>query len=455
MTYTNGRSKMPIRRGEVVEFSRTVSEADVYLFAAVSGDSNEDHIDATSAVGQRYGRIAHGAYLVALMSTASAMLHQRHARATVSAGYDRVRFIRPVPIGTTVSVRYEVDTVDEERGRAEAAITITNELSEVVAVARHLMAVLDDQARPVAPRLTSRGTSDNAGAATPGASKESASKTEVPTVVASGEVVTWERRGAVALVTLRSPPLNILTWSLRSQVLGAIRRAFDDDEVRVAVICSGLARAFSAGADINEFVDSLRPGGGRERCGVEHQTYDEIEFGPKPVLCAINGYCLGGGLELAMATDIRIAAADATLGMPEITLSCFPGGGGTERLALIVGRTLAKEMMWTGRRLSAEEASRAGLVSRVVQPGELLEATLEFANQVASGSPRAVLAVKQLVDEATGARAAIAGALPRVAPWVEEMYMSDEVRRAVTAFTRRRQARAEAPKPDQPAETGN
>ena len=91
MTYTDGQSKMPIRRGEVVEFSRTVSEADVYLFAAVSGDSNEDHIDATSAVGQRYGRIAHGAYLVALMSTASAMLHQRHAR-----GYS-FRRLRPRP----------------------------------------------------------------------------------------------------------------------------------------------------------------------------------------------------------------------------------------------------------------------------------------------------------------------------------------------------------------------
>jgi acyl dehydratase len=126
-----------------------VSEADVYLFAAVTGDSNEDHIDATSPVARRHGRIAHGAYLVALMSTASALIHQRHDAPTVSAGYDHVRFVRPVPIGTRVEVCYEVDSVDETRGRAEASIVMRNERDEVVAVARHLIAFLADDGMPM------------------------------------------------------------------------------------------------------------------------------------------------------------------------------------------------------------------------------------------------------------------------------------------------------------------
>ena len=127
-------------------------------------------------------------------------------------------------------------------------------------------------------------------------------------------------------------------------------------------------------------------------------------------------------------------------GQPEIGLGCFPGGGGTERLALLVGRSRAKELLWTGRQFSAAEALSWGLVTAVVPAGELTTAVLELAGQLAAKSPRAVLAIKTLVDEATGARQAIAGALPAVAPWVEEMYNSDEVAAALAAFEARRSA---------------
>jgi enoyl-CoA hydratase len=254
------------------------------------------------------------------------------------------------------------------------------------------------------------------------------------------DAVGYAETGPVAVITVASPPLNILTWTLREQIVAAVRRGFTSPQVRVLCLVSGLDRAFSAGADIGEFRDSLHPGGGRARSTIEHQAYDEIEFGPKPVICGVNGYCLGGGLELAMAADLRIAAAGAVFGQPEIGLGCFPGGGGTERLALLVGRSRAKELLWTGRQFSAAEALSWGLVTAVVPAGELSTAVLELAGQLAAKSSRAVLAIKTLVDDATGARQAIAGALPAVAPWVEEMYNSDEVAAALAAFEARRSA---------------
>lgn len=136
---TDDSSVLPFNVGDRVVYERLVTEADVYLFAAISGDWNEDHVDATSSVAKRHGRIAHGAYLIALMSTASSLIHQRHDRATVSAGYDHIRFVRPAPIGTRLTVRYEIDRLDQDRGRAQAAIEIHNQAGEVVAVGRHLI----------------------------------------------------------------------------------------------------------------------------------------------------------------------------------------------------------------------------------------------------------------------------------------------------------------------------
>jgi 3-hydroxybutyryl-CoA dehydratase len=139
---------VPLRVGDQVRFGHQVTEADVYLFAAVTGDSNEDHVDATSPVARQHGRIAHGAYLVSLMATAGALIHQRHDVPSVSAGYDRIRFVRPVPIGTQVEVRYQIDRVDERRGRAEAAIEIANADGTVVAVGRHLIAFMTAEGTP-------------------------------------------------------------------------------------------------------------------------------------------------------------------------------------------------------------------------------------------------------------------------------------------------------------------
>src|SRR4051794_15644530 len=108
------------------------------------------------------------------------------------------------------------------------------------------------------------------------------------------------RHGAVGVITLSRPPLNILTWQFRTEITEKIEQCANDDQVGVIVVGSALDRAFSAGADIKEFADSMHPGGGAERCRIEHTAYDAIDFVPKPTICAVNGYCLGGGLELAM-----------------------------------------------------------------------------------------------------------------------------------------------------------
>jgi enoyl-CoA hydratase len=255
------------------------------------------------------------------------------------------------------------------------------------------------------------------------------------------EAVRVIREGSVAVITLMRPPLNILTWEFRDQIAQAIFQSALDDGVRVIVVGSGIDKAFCAGADIKEFADSMRPGGGAERCRVEHDTYDRIEFVNKPTLCAVNGYCLGGGLELAMAFDIRIASEDATFAQPEIKLGCFPGGGGTERLSLLVGRAHAKELMFTGGSIDAGEAWRIGLVNRVVPRGEALRAAVELAQSIAQYSSPALAAIKELVDTVHHTAEDLRGALPRVAERVEVVFQSPDVREGVDAFLGKRTPR--------------
>lgn len=242
------------------------------------------------------------------------------------------------------------------------------------------------------------------------------------------------RHGGVAVITLSRPPLNILTWDFRTEIAEKIDQCANDNQVRVIVVGSVVEKAFSAGADIKEFADSMHPGGGAERCRIEHTAYDAIDFVPKPTICAVNGYCLGGGLELAMAFDIRIASEEATFGQPEIKLGCFPGGGGTERLALLVGRAKAKELMYTGASMDAAEALRIGLVNRVVPTGHALDESINLATVIAQHSPLALRSIKELVDAVHHVPEEMRTALPRVAERVEAVFQTEEVRAGANAF---------------------
>jgi enoyl-CoA hydratase len=213
------------------------------------------------------------------------------------------------------------------------------------------------------------------------------------------EFVKVERDGAVGIVTIDKPPVNALS----AQVIAQLDAAFDelgaDENVRSVVLRGAGERAFVAGADISEFPtlgDQVQEEGSAR--GIQ-KLADRIEAFPKPVLVAIHGWCLGGGLETALACDIRVAAEDAQLGQPEIKLGLLPGGGGTQRLPRVVGPGRAALLNMTGDPISGAQAYEWGLVERVVPRAELLDATLEIARTLAERSPHALAVVKELARE--------------------------------------------------------
>ena len=213
------------------------------------------------------------------------------------------------------------------------------------------------------------------------------------------EFVKVERDGAVAIVTIDRPPVNALSAALIAELVETLDDLERDADVRAIVLRGGGERAFVAGADISEF-PSLEEGVSEEGSarGVQ-KLADRIEALPKPVVAAIHGYCLGGGLETALGCDIRIAAEDAQLGQPEIKLGLLPGGGGTQRLPRVVGPGRAALMNLGGDPISGRQAYEWGLVERAVPAAELLEAALEIARTLAQRSPHAVAVIKQLMQE--------------------------------------------------------
>jgi len=213
----------------------------------------------------------------------------------------------------------------------------------------------------------------------------------------SDEAVLLDQEGGVVTITLNRPrALNALNQATRVGLVDAFTRLRSDASARVIVVTGAGERAFSAGADIKEFLESGTPTQHRE----ERQRLDfryHMARCPQPIIAAIRGYALGGGLELALACDIRIAAEDAQLGLTEIDLAIIPGGGGTQRLPRVVGRGKALEMILTGARLPAAEALRIGLVERVVPVAELMTAAHGLARTLAAKAPIALRYAKEAV----------------------------------------------------------
>jgi enoyl-CoA hydratase len=199
-----------------------------------------------------------------------------------------------------------------------------------------------------------------------------------------------ERDGPVAIVTIDRP---VVLNAINAPTLEALGRALqdlkDDSEVRVVIVTGAGDRAFVAGADINELAVQT-PTGGREHALKGQRVFDLIETMEKPVIAAINGYALGGGCELAMACTIRLAADSATIGLPEITLGILPGYGGTQRMARLLGKGKAMELILTGAPVSAGEALRIGLVNKVVPAAELMTEARALAGRLAKQAPIAV-----------------------------------------------------------------
>ncbi len=208
--------------------------------------------------------------------------------------------------------------------------------------------------------------------------------------------ISTERREAVALVTIDNPPMNALSSALLEELEAEIDALDADEAVRAIVLRGGGERAFVAGADIKEF-PALREtaGEGGSARGIQKLGH-RMDASRTPFVAAVHGYCLGGGLELAMCCDIRICSDDATLGQPEIQLSLIPGGGGTQRLPRLVGHGRAMYLNLTGNFVDAQTAYAWGLVEQVVPAAELDEAAFAIADRIASRSPHAVAVLREL-----------------------------------------------------------
>lgn len=204
-----------------------------------------------------------------------------------------------------------------------------------------------------------------------------------------------ERRpNDVAVLTLTRPPMNALSRALLAEITVAAEGLHDDHRLK-AVVVTGAGRSFAAGADITEFGDQHDAA---EIGAAFRKAFDAVAAIPRPVVAAVNGFALGGGLELACACDLRIAADNATVGQPEILLGIIPGAGGTQRLTRLVGPAVAKELVWSGRQVRAEEARTLGIVDRVVPAAELLDRALEWADEFAAGAVVAMGLAKRAID---------------------------------------------------------
>lgn len=203
--------------------------------------------------------------------------------------------------------------------------------------------------------------------------------------------------GYIAQIAICNPPVNTITPQFIDDLEHIFDALYDMDNVRCVVLSSDIKGIFVAGADINQFVTWKRADGEAvTRRG--HDVLLKLVRFPKPVICAINGIAFGGGLELALACDIRIIAPGAKVGLPETGLGIVPGYGGTQRLPRLVGSGMAKKLIMTGKPISGEEAYRIGLAEVLSEPNASLDAALTLARQICANAPQAITAAKQCVD---------------------------------------------------------
>ena len=251
------------------------------------------------------------------------------------------------------------------------------------------------------------------------------------------ETLLLERRERVALITINRPDkrnvLNIKTREEGAALLDELKR---DDSIRVVVITGAGDKAFIAGADIAEFAGRTAM---MQRDVMTGQSlFTAMDTFPKPIIAMVNGYCLGGGCELALACDLRIASETASFGQPEINLGIIPGGGGTQRLTRLVGEGKAMELILTGEIIDAKTAFAIGLVNHVF-PGDQLEAkTMEIANRIAAKGPIALKLAKEAVKIAS--RSLLDEGLRREVDLFALCFSTDDKDEGVNAFLEKRKA---------------
>ena len=244
----------------------------------------------------------------------------------------------------------------------------------------------------------------------------------------------------IATITINNPPMNILDAKVVSGLLQVTADIRQHDEVKVVILIGQGTRAFMAGGDIKSFPDLIGKGEDIAYQGSKflQEPLDAIMNLPQPTICALNGLALGGGCELALSCDFRIAEEHVEIGLPEVKLGLFPGAGGTQRLPRLIGVSKAKELIFTGEPVPAAKALEIGLVNEVVKTEEGLQAAHALARKISRHSAKALQYAKLAIDQ--GLNGSLVEGLATEARYFGKVFQTEDVREGVSAFIEKRQA---------------
>jgi enoyl-CoA hydratase len=249
------------------------------------------------------------------------------------------------------------------------------------------------------------------------------------------EYLSWLYENQIAIITLNRPPANALSQGMLKELSAAMDEIEANDQIR-AVLVHGNGRFFSAGADIKEFTSVDNKEDFTKLGKVGQDLFERMERFPKPIIAAIHGAALGGGLELAMACHIRIVSENAKLGLPELQLGLIPGFGGSQRLAKYVGTSKAAEMLFTSEPISGAEAVQFGLANRFCSEHEILEIALTMAKKIAKKSPVSLKAAIELLNFSKTEK--FYEGITKEAELFGQVFMSEDAKEGIQAFIEKR-----------------
>lgn len=250
------------------------------------------------------------------------------------------------------------------------------------------------------------------------------------------DMIRLKKEEGIATVYLVNPPLNVLNPQMATEIDACFTELARDPEVVVAIVMGDGDRAFCAGFDIKEFPRMMERGGAEKLANILHTSLLKVTNLGKPTIAAVNGLALGGGLEVAMACDIRLVAHTAQLGQPEIKLGLFPGAGGTQRLPRLVGTGVAKELMYTGEIIGADEAYRIGLANKVIPAADLQMTAQDMAHKMAGMAGVALHYIQQAVNRGIGTT--LEEGLKIEADLFSKIFTTEDVREGIDAFINKR-----------------